>query len=251
MTWPQTEAEQLCVGLEIGLLAVQASFLNGQEAVNLGNECHQFLGVLFVGSLFAEFQPLFFLFANQVVFSRRRTVSQPLEHVGYVSYVQHSESVWRAGSASRRAGVRSRPAMQGLRYTIQCMDEPVRLWLQVYRENSWSFAIERHKVPMCILIVDDSALIRRMIRETLEQHGGWEVSGEAADGREAIEKAQRLKPDLGSGLLSYFAYNFIKIHRTLRISPAMAAGVTDRLWSVEDLVALWEAYEQRRAERAA
>jgi hypothetical protein len=51
--------------------------------------------------------------------------------------------------------------------------------------------------------------------------------------------------------LNYFAYNFIKIHRTLRTSPAMAAGVTDRLWSVEDLVVLWEAYEQRRAERAA
>jgi len=31
----------------------------------------------------------------------------------------------------------------------------------------------------------------------------------------------------------------------------MGAGVTDRLWSVEDSVALWEAYEQRRAERAA
>jgi len=29
------------------------------------------------------------------------------------------------------------------------------------------------------------------------------------------------------------------------------AGITDRLWSVEDFVALWEAYEQRRAERAA
>jgi len=37
--------------------------------------------------------------------------------------------------------------------------------------------------------------------------------------------------------LNYFAYNFTKIHRTLRVSPAMAAGVTDRLWSVEDLVA--------------
>jgi hypothetical protein len=28
-------------------------------------------------------------------------------------------------------------------------------------------------------------------------------------------------------------------------------GVTDRLWDVNDLVALWEPYEQRRAERAA
>jgi hypothetical protein len=51
--------------------------------------------------------------------------------------------------------------------------------------------------------------------------------------------------------LNYFCYNFIKIHRTLRTSPAMAEGVADRLWSVKDLVALWEAYEQRRAERAA
>ena len=60
----------------------------------------------------------------------------------------------------------------------------------------------------------------------------------------------------GSGLhtaataLNYFAYNFIKIHRTLRVSPAMAAGVADRLWGVEDLVALWESYEQRSEEKA-
>lgn len=50
--------------------------------------------------------------------------------------------------------------------------------------------------------------------------------------------------------LNYFAYNFIQIHRTLRTSPAMAAGVTNRLWSVADLVALWET-EERRLERAA
>jgi IS1 family transposase len=43
--------------------------------------------------------------------------------------------------------------------------------------------------------------------------------------------------------LNYFAYNFIKIHRTLRMSPAMAAGVSDRLWDVSDLAALWESYE--------
>jgi IS1 family transposase len=50
--------------------------------------------------------------------------------------------------------------------------------------------------------------------------------------------------------LNYFSYNFIKIHRTLRTSPAMAAGVTDRLWEVKDLVALWEQYE-RDTEKAA
>jgi hypothetical protein len=45
--------------------------------------------------------------------------------------------------------------------------------------------------------------------------------------------------------LNYFAYNFIKIHLTLRTSPAMAAGITDRPRGVEDLMAFWEAYEQQ------
>lgn len=51
--------------------------------------------------------------------------------------------------------------------------------------------------------------------------------------------------------LNYFASNFIKIHRTLRMSPAMSAVVTDRLWDVTDLMTLWESYAQRRAEKAA
>jgi IS1 family transposase len=38
--------------------------------------------------------------------------------------------------------------------------------------------------------------------------------------------------------LHYMHYNFARIHRTLRTSPAMAAGVTGRLWSVEDIVRL-------------
>jgi hypothetical protein len=49
--------------------------------------------------------------------------------------------------------------------------------------------------------------------------------------------------------LNYFAYNFIKIHRSLRVSPAIAAGVTDHLWDASDLVGLLEAEE--RPERAA
>jgi IS1 family transposase len=62
--------------------------------------------------------------------------------------------------------------------------------------------------------------------------------------------SRKLENHAAATALYYFSYNFIKIHRTLRVTPAMAAGVTDRLWSVKDLVALWESYE-RRAERAA
>lgn len=36
-------------------------------------------------------------------------------------------------------------------------------------------------------------------------------------------------------------YNFIRIHKTLRVTPAMAAGVTDRLWSMEEVAELIEA----------
>ena len=62
--------------------------------------------------------------------------------------------------------------------------------------------------------------------------------------------SRKLRNHVAATALNYFAYNFIKIHRTLRMSPAMAAGVTDRLWDVNDLVALWGSYE-RRTERAA
>jgi hypothetical protein len=73
----------------------------------------------------------------------------------------------------------------------------------------------------------------------------------AAGGMDAEARVVVTQVSAAAVALNYFVYNFIKIHRTLRTSPAMAAGVTDRLWSVEDLVALWESYELRRAERAA
>ena len=43
--------------------------------------------------------------------------------------------------------------------------------------------------------------------------------------------------------LHFVYYNFCRIHKTLRVTPAMAAGVTDRLWEVSDIVALVEAKE--------
>jgi len=45
-----------------------------------------------------------------------------------------------------------------------------------------------------ILIADDHEIVRRGIRALLENHPGWEVCGEAIDGRDAIEKAAALRP---------------------------------------------------------
>jgi IS1 family transposase len=44
--------------------------------------------------------------------------------------------------------------------------------------------------------------------------------------------------------LYFMYYNFCRIHQTLRITPAMAAGVTSRLWDLEDVVSLLEPTEK-------
>jgi hypothetical protein len=59
--------------------------------------------------------------------------------------------------------------------------------------------------------------------------------------------SRKLENHAAAVALTYFAYNFIKIHRTLRMTPAMAAGVTDRLLDVSDLVSIWEEYERKAA----
>lgn len=43
--------------------------------------------------------------------------------------------------------------------------------------------------------------------------------------------------------LYFMYYNFARIHKTLRCSPAMAAGVDNRLWEIKDVVAMIEAHE--------
>jgi len=47
--------------------------------------------------------------------------------------------------------------------------------------------------------------------------------------------------------LHFVFYNFVRIHKTLRVTPAMAAGLTDRLWEISDIVALVEAQEAAEA----
>jgi DNA-binding NarL/FixJ family response regulator len=47
-----------------------------------------------------------------------------------------------------------------------------------------------------ILIADDHDVMRRGIRQLLETHAGWEICAEAGNGREAVELAAKLKPQV-------------------------------------------------------
>ncbi len=46
--------------------------------------------------------------------------------------------------------------------------------------------------------------------------------------------------------LHFMHYNFARIHQSLRSTPAMRAGVTDHLWSIEEIVLLLECQEARK-----
>ena len=70
--------------------------------------------------------------------------------------------------------------------------------------------------------------------------------------------SKKLENHALSVALHYMHYNFARIHKTLRMSPAMAAGVTDKLWSIEDIAVMVDAaapkpgrrgpYKKREAE---
>jgi len=47
-----------------------------------------------------------------------------------------------------------------------------------------------------LLVADDHEIVRKGLRALLEEQPGWEVAAEAADGRDAVEKAKLIKPDI-------------------------------------------------------
>ena len=61
--------------------------------------------------------------------------------------------------------------------------------------------------------------------------------------------SKKLENHTLSVALHYFHYNFCRIHKALRITPAMAAKVTNRLWDMNDLAALIAAQEAPAAKR--
>ena len=81
---------------------------------------------------------------------------------------------------------------------------------------------------------------------------GIELKAKLGDEIElGLQKADVQKVENHAHSVALFAmyYNFVRIHKTLRTTPAMAAGVTERLWEMSDIVALWEAVEPKARKR--
>ena len=71
----------------------------------------------------------------------------------------------------------------GVRYRTEGLPQPIGSSLKVF-------------INKRILVVDDSPIVRGLVREFIEARPGFEVCGEAADGLEGVEKGLELKPDL-------------------------------------------------------
>lgn len=69
--------------------------------------------------------------------------------------------------------------------------------------------------PTRVLIADDHEVVRKGLRTLLEEQPGWQVAGEACDGREAVEKAKSLKPDVTVLDISMPALNGLEATRQM------------------------------------
>lgn len=58
--------------------------------------------------------------------------------------------------------------------------------------------------------------------------------------------SKKLENHAAAVSLHQMFYNFVRIHQTLKVTPAMAAGVTDKLWEMSDVIAVIDAWEDDR-----
>jgi DNA-binding NarL/FixJ family response regulator len=76
--------------------------------------------------------------------------------------------------------------------------------------------LESTPVPKSVLVVDDNAFVRQVLCLAFTSEAGFDVCGETENGRDAIEKAQALQPDLIVMDLSMPVMNGIEATRALK-----------------------------------
>jgi DNA-binding NarL/FixJ family response regulator len=71
-------------------------------------------------------------------------------------------------------------------------------------------------MPVRILVADDHHVVRTGLRSLLESHTGWQVCAEAANGREAVEQACKLRPDVAVLDIAMPQMNGVEATRQIR-----------------------------------
>jgi len=87
-----------------------------------------------------------------------------------------------------------------------------------------------------ILIADDHAVVRAGLRALLESRSGWEVCAESTDGRDAIEKAAKLKPDVAVLDIGMPLLNGVEATRRIRAASPSTEILILTMHESDDLV---------------
>jgi DNA-binding NarL/FixJ family response regulator len=90
--------------------------------------------------------------------------------------------------------------------------------------------------PLRILIADDHSVVRAGLRALLESRPGWEVVAEASDGREAVEKAAKLKPEVAVLDIGMPLLNGVEATRRIRAASPSTEILILTMHESDDLV---------------
>lgn len=87
-----------------------------------------------------------------------------------------------------------------------------------------------------ILIADDHSVVRAGLRALLESRSGWEVCAEASDGRDAVDKATKLKPDVAVLDIGMPLLNGVEATRRIRTASPSTEILILTMHESDDLV---------------
>jgi DNA-binding NarL/FixJ family response regulator len=87
-----------------------------------------------------------------------------------------------------------------------------------------------------ILIVDDSAVVRRLLRYTIEQNSDWKVCGEAENGEVAVQRVKELHPDIVTLDLQMPVMNGLEAARQIAVLAPKTAMLMFTMHNSEQLL---------------
>jgi DNA-binding NarL/FixJ family response regulator len=105
----------------------------------------------------------------------------------------------------------------------------------MFAESDHTPPVTPARIPVRILVADDHEVVRQGLRALLEAESGFEVCGEAGDGREAVKEACRLRPDVVVLDFSMPRLNGLEVTRQIRKALAQTAVLVLTAYDSEEL----------------